>query len=95
MAVPIFPFARLRRAGVCIVAKRRRKHGAQARESRLSQTAETEDREFAGVACAMDRFGLKEAVLVTHAQSDLVNRNGRKIKVVPAHEYLENVGTGP
>ena len=36
----------------------------------------------------MDRFGLAEAVLVTHAQSDFVNIDGRKIKVVPAHEYL-------
>jgi predicted AAA+ superfamily ATPase len=49
---------------------------------------ENEDRELAGAACAMDRFGLKEAVLVTHAQSDLVNMDGRTIKVVPGHEYL-------
>ena len=49
---------------------------------------ENEDREFAGAACAMDRFSLTEAVLVTHAQSDFVNIDGRKIKVVPAHEYL-------
>lgn len=51
---------------------------------------ENEDREFAGAVCAMDRFGLKEAVLVTHEQSDLVNIDGRTIKVVPAHEYLLN-----
>ena len=49
---------------------------------------ENEDRELAGAACAMDRFGLKEAVLVTHEQSDIVNMDGRTIKVVPAHEYL-------
>ena len=51
-------------------------------------SAENEAREFAGAVCAMDRFGLKEAVLVTHRQSDLVNMEGRMIKVVPAHEYL-------
>lgn len=51
-------------------------------------SAENEAREFAGMACAMDRFGIKEAVLVTHAQSDLVNMDGRIIKVIPAHEYL-------
>lgn len=51
-------------------------------------SAENEAREFAGMACAMNRFGIKEAVLVTHAQSDLVNIDGRIIKVVPAHEYL-------
>ena len=51
-------------------------------------SAENEEREFAGAVCAMDRFGLKEAVLVTHGQSDLVDMDGRIIKVVPAHEYL-------
>lgn len=36
----------------------------------------------------MDRFGIKESVLVTYDQSDLVNINGRIIRVVPAHEFL-------
>jgi predicted AAA+ superfamily ATPase len=47
-----------------------------------------EEREFQGAICAMDRFGIKESVLVTYDQSDLVNINGRIIRVVPAHEFL-------
>ena len=53
---------------------------------------ENEVREFAGAVHAMDRLGLKEALLVAHAQSDLVNIGGRRIKVVPAHEYLSSKG---
>lgn len=49
---------------------------------------ENEDREFAGAAVAMKRFGLDECVLVTHNQSDIVNIDGRTIRVVPAYEYL-------
>ena len=58
----------------------------------LELSAENEAHEFAGAVHAMDRFGLKEVVLVTLAQSDLVNIDGRRIKVVPAHEYLSHKG---
>lgn len=51
-------------------------------------TPENEEREFMGAKHAMDRFGLKESILVTCEQSDLVNMDGRCVKVVPAHEYL-------
>lgn len=51
-------------------------------------SAENEDREIAGAVHAMERFGLQESVLVTRSQSDLVNADGRIIKVVPAHEWL-------
>jgi len=47
-----------------------------------------EEWEFQGAVYAMDRFGIKESVLVTYDQSDLVNINGRIIRVVPAHEFL-------
>ena len=47
-----------------------------------------EFREFSGAVHAMERFGLKESVLVTLAQRDVVNVDGRIINVVPAHEYL-------
>jgi len=37
---------------------------------------------------AMERFGLKEAVLVTRDQSDLISEGGRIIRVVPAWKWL-------
>ena len=49
---------------------------------------ENEEWEFAGAFRAMERFGLQESVLVTRAQSDVVNVDGRTICVVPAHKYL-------
>ena len=36
----------------------------------------------------MMRFGLKEAVLVTRDQSDLIGKGGRMIRVVPAWKWL-------
>lgn len=36
----------------------------------------------------MERFGLKEAVLVTWNQSDLISEGGRMIRVVPAWKWL-------
>ena len=53
-----------------------------------SLTPDNEEREFAGAVRAMERFGLKEATLVTHAQRDLVNLGGRLLHVIPAHEFL-------
>ena len=53
-----------------------------------SLTPDNEEREFAGAARAMDRFGLKEATLVTHAQRDLANLGGRILHIVPAHDFL-------
>ena len=51
-------------------------------------TPDNEAREVAGAMRAMERFGLKECVLVTRAQSDLIQTNGRLIRVVPAFEWL-------
>ena len=53
-------------------------------------TAENETREVEGAVQAMARFGLKEAVLVTADQRDLINRDGRLIRVVPAYDYLRD-----
>ena len=50
--------------------------------------ADNEDREFAGAVRAMERFGLKEAVLVTHSQRDFAQVDGRRLRIVPAHEFL-------
>jgi hypothetical protein len=53
-----------------------------------SLTPDNEDREFAGAVRAMERFGLKEATLVTHSQRDLANLDGRLLHIVPAHDFL-------
>ena len=49
---------------------------------------ENEEREINGALRAMERFGLKEAVLVTRDQSDLISEGGRIIRVVPAWKWL-------
>ncbi len=51
-------------------------------------TPDNEEREFAGAVRAMERFGLKEATLVTFSQRDLANLGGRLLHIVPAHEFL-------
>lgn len=49
---------------------------------------DNEAREINGALRAMERFGLKEAVLVTRDQSDLISEGGRIIRVVPAWKWL-------
>ena len=49
---------------------------------------DNEEREINGALRAMERFGLKEAVLVTRDQSDLISEGGRIIRVVPAWKWL-------
>ena len=49
---------------------------------------DNEEREINGALRAMERFGLKEAVMVTRDQSDLINQGGRMIRVVPAWKWL-------
>jgi predicted AAA+ superfamily ATPase len=49
---------------------------------------DNEEREINGALRAMERFGLKEAVLVTRDQSDLIREDGRMIRVVPAWKWL-------
>ena len=49
---------------------------------------DNEEREINGALRAMERFGLKAAVLVTRDQSDLINEGGRIIRVVPAWKWL-------
>lgn len=61
---------------------------------------DNEEREINGALRAMERFGLKEAVLVTRDQSDLISEGGRIIRVVPAWKWLcgnsgEIAGTRP
>ena len=49
---------------------------------------DNEEREVTGIVHAMERFGLKEALLVTRDQSDLIRKDGRTIRVVPAWKWL-------
>ena len=49
---------------------------------------DNEEREINGALRAMERFGLKDAVLVTRDQSDLISEGGRIIRVVPAWKWL-------
>ena len=49
---------------------------------------DNEEREINGALRAMERFGLKEAELVTRDQSDLISEGGRIIRVVPAWKWL-------
>ena len=51
-------------------------------------TDDNREREFAGVAAAAKRFGLKFGIVVTHGQSDLAVHDGCEIAVVPATEYI-------
>ena len=51
-------------------------------------TDENEAREFTGAMRAMERFGLEEAILVTRSQADIVNLDGKRIRIVPAHEFF-------
>ena len=49
---------------------------------------DNEEREINGAVRAMERFGIKEAVLVTRDQSDLISQGGRIIRVVPSWKWL-------
>lgn len=46
------------------------------------------DREFNGLMEALIFFDLNEGIIVTHHQSDKFERNGRTVKLIPAHEFL-------
>ncbi len=46
------------------------------------------EREFNGLMDALVFFDLKEGTIVTHHQSDVFERNGKKVNLIPAHEFL-------
>lgn len=54
----------------------------------LELTRDNEQREVAGIKHAMDRFGLKESVLVTRDQEDTIREDGKTIRVLPAWKFL-------
>lgn len=47
------------------------------------------NREFAGLMAALEYFNLSEGVIVTTNQSDEFNKNGKKIRLVPAYLFLQ------
>ena len=50
---------------------------------------ENSDREFNGLLSAMNFFNLDEGIIVTFEQEDEFNFEGKKIRLIPAHEYLQ------
>lgn len=55
----------------------------------LTINDENFDREYAGLMEAMKNLGLKEGSIVTLNQSDFFEKDGMVIKMLPAHEFLE------
>jgi uncharacterized protein len=51
---------------------------------------ENSEREFKGLLAALNFFNLNEGVIVTFNQEDEFNYEGKKIKLVPAHVYLQS-----
>jgi hypothetical protein len=47
------------------------------------------EREYNGLMAAMTFFDLKQGVIVTLNQTDTFEREGRTIKLIPAHEFLK------
>ncbi|MBU4331602.1 DUF4143 domain-containing protein, partial [Patescibacteria group bacterium] len=47
-----------------------------------------EKREFAGLLEAMEKFNLKEGIIITEAQEDERKIKGKKIKIIPAWKWF-------
>jgi uncharacterized protein len=48
------------------------------------------DRELNGLMEVMEFFGLKQRIIVTGNHGDHYERNGMKVTVTPAYDYLAN-----
>lgn len=55
----------------------------------LTVNDENFDREYNGLFEAMHSLGLQEGVIVTLNQSDTFEKEGKVIRMIPAHEFLE------
>lgn len=55
----------------------------------LTINDENFDREYNGLLAAMQNLGLKEGYIVTLNQSDIFEKDGMIIKMIPASEFLE------
>jgi predicted AAA+ superfamily ATPase len=52
--------------------------------------ADNLDRELNGITEALAFFGLTEGLLITHHQRDSFEKDGKRITVLPAHEYVKD-----
>ena len=52
-------------------------------------TPDNRDREFKGLLGAMQHLGLREGSIVTLRQTDWATLDGRTIRILPAHEWLD------
>jgi hypothetical protein len=55
----------------------------------LNVNDENFDREYNGLLEAMQNLGLKEGCIITLNQSDMFEKNGMTVKMIPAHEYMQ------
>ena len=85
---PLFYFVHDGDNAECDFIQERRDGTFTAVQVAWALTDENEAREFTGAMRAMERFGLEEAILVTRAQADIVNLDGKRIRIVPAHEFF-------
>lgn len=51
-------------------------------------TEQNKERELKGISEAMDKFKLKEGLILTYNQENEINFNGKKIKLVPVWKWL-------
>ncbi len=85
---PLFYFVHDGDNAECDFIQERRDGTFTAVQVAWALTDENEVLEFTGAMRAMERFGLEEAILVTRAQADIVNLDGKRIRIVPAHEFF-------
>src|SRR5574344_166716 len=55
----------------------------------LTVNDENFDREYNGLLEAMQNLGLKEGSIITLNQSDIFEKDGMTVKMIPAHEFLK------
>lgn len=55
----------------------------------LTVNDENFDREYNGLLEAMKNLGLKEGCIITLNQSDIFEKDGMTVKMIPAHEYIQ------
>ena len=87
---PLYYFVHEGDESECDFIRERRDGTFEAVQVAWDLTPENEGRETAGLLQAMDRFGLHEGEIVTRSQSDLIQEGHRRIRVVPAHEFLSH-----
>ena len=56
----------------------------------LTTNNENFDREYNGLLGAMQNFGLKEGSIVTLNQSDIFEKDGIRIRMIPACDFFNS-----